>query len=341
MLLSNPYAIVGQVSQQNEDASLRNDTIVSKAMVVESAEGVDENFLGKVSAHDTLMQDTLSVLAVPAHQVETFWGEDSVEGCADFSAGIKGVLKKDSITGKVYVDKSVWGDRIAGESGPYVLRNDDLFSGAMLLLFVIGLLIAVHANRYFKTSFKHFFERKRQSTIFEEAEDAQMRGRSVLLFQASVAIGFLLFNYFQSDVVHTYDRITTLSLLGLNVALCYACVLLKIFVFNSVNRTLFTREQSRTWSEGFVLVLNCAGLLLMPVALLSLYSQISLTAQLYFVILLAFVCEIVLFYKSFRTFFGNGLGYLHLILYFCALEIAPYLVMWCISTNLNQILIDL
>ena len=41
MLLSNPYAIVGQVSQQNEDASLRNDTIVSKAMVVESTEGVD------------------------------------------------------------------------------------------------------------------------------------------------------------------------------------------------------------------------------------------------------------------------------------------------------------
>lgn len=287
-------------------------------------------------ATDTLVQ-TAEVKYQPAPIV---W-QDFVEGNVDNSLLGRSVFQKDSTSGKIYIDKSVWRDRIAGESQPYLLRADDGVAGALLLLFISCLMIAVYAKRYLGNTIKHFFEKKRHNTIFEDSDDAQMRGRSLLVLQAAVALGILLFNHFHADTLSSLERIPTLILLGANIAICYILLLGKIFIYNSVNRTLFSPEQRRSWHEGYVLILMCAGLLLMPVAILSLYSQIDVNTQLRFVILIGIFCEILLFYKTFRTFFNNGLGYLHLILYFCALEITPYLILWSISTYTNQIIIDL
>lgn len=285
--------------------------------------------------------DTLVQTAEVKYQPAPIVWQDFVEGNVDNSLLGRSVFQKDSTSGKIYIDKSVWRDRIAGESQPYLLRTDDGVAGALLLLFISCLMIAVYAKRYLGNTIKHFFEKKRHNTIFEDSDDAQMRGRSLLVLQAAVALGILLFNHFHADTLSSLERIPTLILLGANIAICYILLLGKIFIYNSVNRTLFSPEQRRSWHEGYVLILMCAGLLLMPVAILSLYSQIDVNTQLHFVILIGIFCEILLFYKTFRTFFNNGLGYLHLILYFCALEITPYLILWSISTYTNQIIIDL
>jgi hypothetical protein len=300
-----------------------------------SAQTDSTSFAAQV-ATDTLVQ-TAEVKYQPAPIV---W-QDFVDGNVDNSLLGRSVFQKDSTSGKIYIDKSVWRDRIAGESQPYLLRTDDGVAGALLLLFISCLMIAVYAKRYLGNTIKHFFEKKRHNTIFEDSDDAQMRGRSLLVLQAAVALGILLFNHFHADTLSSLERIPTLILLGANITICYTLLLGKIFIYNSVNRTLFSPEQRRSWHEGYVLILMCAGLLLMPVAILSLYSQIDVNTQLRFVILIGIFCEILLFYKTFRTFFNNGLGYLHLILYFCALEITPYLILWSISTYTNQIIIDL
>jgi hypothetical protein len=309
-----------QVSPTPEQTSVQTDSTSFAAQV----------------ATDTLVQ-TAEVKYQPAPIV---W-QDFVEGNVDNSLLGRSVFQKDSTSGKIYIDKTVWRDRIAGESQPYLLRTDDGVAGALLLLFISCLMIAVYAKRYLGNTIKHFFEKKRHNTIFEDSDDAQMRGRSLLVLQAAVALGILLFNHFHADTLSSLERIPTLILLGANIAICYTLLLGKIFIYNSVNRTLFSPEQRRSWHEGYVLILMCAGLLLMPVAILSLYSQIDVNTQLRFVILIGIFCEILLFYKTFRTFFNNGLGYLHLILYFCALEITPYLILWSISTYTNQIIIDL
>ncbi|MBQ2366431.1 MAG: DUF4271 domain-containing protein [Bacteroidaceae bacterium] len=285
--------------------------------------------------------DTLAQTAEVKYQPAPIVWQDFVDGNVDNSLLGRSIFQKDSTSGKIYIDKSVWRDRIAGESQPYLLRTDDGVAGALLLLFISCLMIAVYAKRYLGNTIKHFFEKKRHNTIFEDSDDAQMRGRSLLVLQAAVALGILLFNHFHADALSSLERIPTLILLGANIAICYILLLGKIFIYNSVNRTLFSPEQRRSWHEGYVLILMCAGLLLMPVAILSLYSQIDVNTQLRFVILIGIFCEILLFYKTFRTFFNNGLGYLHLILYFCALEITPYLILWSISTYTNQIIIDL
>ena len=309
-----------QVSPTPEQTSVQTDSTSFAAQV----------------ATDTLVQ-TAEVKYQPAPIV---W-QDFVDGNVDNSLLGRSVFQKDSTSGKIYIDKSVWRDRIAGESQPYLLRTDDGVAGALLLLFISCLMIAVYAKRYLGNTIKHFFEKKRHNTIFEDSDDAQMRGRSLLVLQAAVALGILLFNHFHADALSSLERIPTLILLGANIVICYILLLGKIFIYNSVNRTLFSPEQRRSWHEGYVLILMCAGLLLMPVAILSLYSQIDVNTQLRFVILIGIFCEILLFYKTFRTFFNNGLGYLHLILYFCALEITPYLILWSISTYTNQIIIDL
>ena len=332
---------VGKAKEQN--ATTSDSTAKSKVREKQvsptpeqtSVQTDSTSFAAQVTT-DTLAQTT-EVRYQPAPIV---W-QDFVEGHVDNDLLGRSVFQKDTTSGKIYVDKSVWGDRIAGESQPYLLRNDDGVIGALLLLFISCLMIAVYAKRYLGNTIKHFFEKKRHNTIFEDSDDAQMRGRSLLVLQAAVAVGILLFNHFHANTLSTLERIPTLILFGANIAICYVLFIGKIFIYNSVNRTLFSPEQRRSWNEGYVLILMCAGLLLMPVAILSLYSQIDVNTQLHFVILIGVFCEILLFYKTFRTFFNNGLGYLHLILYFCALEITPYLILWSISTYSNQIIIDL
>jgi hypothetical protein len=43
--------------------------------------------------------------------------------------------------------------------------------------------------------------------------------------------------------------------------------------------------------------------------------------------LLMAIIKMLLLYKCYRTFFNGAVGYLLIILYFCALEIVPYVLL--------------
>ena len=355
MFLSKKTVNPSLASQQNAEALSQGEKAVdTKSAAGENVNLGDENGVKEMaksqsalaSADSTSQQAQLSAdstcsVYIQKAETKSFDWSTSKPQNGDSCAWSKAFLQEDSAKDYRSLGTSVWGDRVAGDTHPYILRNDDLVSSTLLSLFVACLLLAVYAKRYISNTMKHFFERKRHNTIFEDSDDAQMQGKGLLMLQTAVAMGILMFNHFQSSSMHNYERGSVLALLGINIAVCYILLLVKFFVCDGVNRTLFATEQCRVWREGLLFVINCAGLLLMPIALLSIYSQINVNTQLYSVILIGLISEIVLFYKTFRTFFDNGLGYLHLILYFCALEIIPYFILWSISTYANQIIIDL
>lgn len=318
------------------------DKVASVAKVkkdkVVMAQQVGSDSLGHVQ-HDGA--DTLSTqidtLKMAIRTPKISW-EEIVAQNADSTAISNLGFGKDTVSGKIYVDKSVYNDRIAGEPNIYLLRNDDFVVSALLLLYVACLFVTTRANRYFVTAVKHFFERKRHNTIFEDSNDTQMQGRSLLIFQTAVAQGLLMNDYLQETMIHPDEKIPALVMLGLNIVICSLWVWGKLATYNCVNRAFFSADKRRAWMDGYLLLQMCYGLVLMPVAILSLYNHVESKVQVYFVILVSIIVEILLICKAFRTFFTHKLGYLHLILYFCALEIVPTILFWRISVYTNHLL---
>ena len=57
------------------------------------------------------------------------------------------------------------------------------------------------------------------------------------------------------------------------------------------------------------------------------------------ILLVVLFTKILLFYKCIRNFFSYLHGFLHLILYFCTLEIIPDLLLWKGIEYVNKVLI--
>ena len=82
------------------------------------------------------------------------------------------------------------------------------------------------------------------------------------------------------------------------------------------------------WLNTYFNVMIWLGLLLLPLVLLVVYFALSLQTAFYFIVVIIIFAKIALFYKCFVNFFGKIYGLVHLILYFCALEILPDLIVW-------------
>ena len=81
------------------------------------------------------------------------------------------------------------------------------------------------------------------------------------------------------------------------------------------------------------------GVLLFPVVLLIVYFDLKPDIAKTLVVIILCFAKILLFYKCIKNFFNHFHGCLHLILYFCTLEIIPDLLLWKGINYISHILI--
>lgn len=108
----------------------------------------------------------------------------------------------------------------------------------------------------------------------------------------------------------------------------FAAFSLRSAIYSLVNWTFLTAEQQLVWSRSFSLLNALSALALYPLALMYLFGSVS---GLFVILLASFVFifyEILLVYKLFANFLNKNSEYLLIILYLCAVEILPALVLW-------------
>ena len=221
-----------------------------------------------------------------------------------------------------------YGGRVAGESLPFCFRNDDVITGLLLLLLFVSTFIVSHGWNYLVSATGDFFQGKRHDTIFDTQDEKALHGGSILVLQTTVCMGLLAFGFLDDFYPQRLQADSPYVLLGCDIGVCIVWMALRLGLFHLVNSILFEREACRTWMNGMWLILMLCGLLLLPVTLLAIYFDLSLATQQSALILIGVVSEILLIYKSYITFFRHKGGILHLILYLCALEIIPLLLLW-------------
>lgn len=229
---------------------------------------------------------------------------------------------------------------LEAEPLPYLLRRDDWVTGLLLVCFFFLMIVVSGGKRYFRQQFRNFFFPMRSADEYSVVETgSEKRYMTFLVFQTSLVFGLLFFDYVQDAVDVFTGRFSPHLLLGVYASVCLLYFGVKRLLYGFVNWIFFDKIQRVKWNRSTALVIVLEGTVLFPLALITVYFDMPLrTVAVCFLSLLACL-KFLLFCKAFSIFFRDLHGFLHLIVYFCALEMMPLLVLWKILVYITDNLI--
>ncbi len=230
-------------------------------------------------------------------------------------------------------------DGMTGEPLPYLLRTDGMITGLVLLCLLLAFFVTVGKTKYLQSQLKSLVSLRERASMFDEGADVDLRYTLVLVFHACVQVGFCLYDYFSKAFPALFDHFSHGLLLVGFVGFSIIFVLLKWLLYGFVNAVFFPKGNNLIWSNVFFNVWAWCGFLLLPIVLLKVYFDLSSQISILFIGFIIIIAKITLFYRCYGNFFGKIYGWVHLILYFCALEILPDLLAWkgieIVSNNLT------
>lgn len=215
-----------------------------------------------------------------------------------------------------------------GESLPYQLRSDWMVNDVLLLCFILVSYVLSHGKRHLMEEFKNFFSSKERGSLFDDTTASDMRHTLVLIFQTCLLSGFCLFDYFFDHANAVFDGVPHQVVLVSSIAVFTVYFLLKWLVYSCVNLILFNKAKTLIWNNAYFNVIIWIGFLLFPLVLLIVFFDLSSQLSFIFAGIIVIISKFLLAYKCFKNFFNQLHHVLHFILYFCALEILPDLILW-------------
>lgn len=227
---------------------------------------------------------------------------------------------------------------MAAEPVTYRLSADDYVSSLLLVSFFIAALFIARNIRSLKEKVRNFLRPYASSYDPTQSTDTEIRGQAFLILQTCFTVAILFFDYTQWRLTEVFNQISPYILLGINTAIVLAYFVIKFLLYRFVNWVFFSRKQAHVWSEAYLLSVMLMDLALFVVAMLVVYFDLSLYATLSAVVLIVGAFKLMLLIKCKQIFFSYYLSIIHLILYFCTLELLPVLLLWKALVYFNEIL---
>lgn len=216
------------------------------------------------------------------------------------------------------------------EERPFQIWQDDAFCLLFLFCFLLLSYLKLHNGLNLGTQARTLLFSVRENTKENYVKTSIERSSVPMLnLICSFSIG-VLFYHFASTHGETTDPSIQhpLTTVGAVTAGTFCYFLLKGFLYRFVNTFFFNKTQCVEWKESLhfsekseaILFFLCAILIGTPYA-----QNLSYCAVL--ALLILFFIKGFLFYQGFRIFFRQTYCALHLILYLCAMEISPIMLL--------------
>ena len=222
---------------------------------------------------------------------------------------------------------------------PYSPRTDDAIALTLLACFFLSSIALARGKKFLSQQVKDFVLHRERTSIFDSSTAADMRYLLVLVVQTCVLSGITFFNYFHDTSPALMNSVSPLLLLGIYVGSCLAYFLLKWFLYMFIGWTFFDKNRTNIWLESYSTLIYYAGFALFPFVLFLVYFDLSLTNLLIIGTIILIFAKILMFYKWIKLFFHQFGALFLLILYFCALEILPCLLLYQGMIQINNILL--
>ena len=221
----------------------------------------------------------------------------------------------------------------------YSPRTDDAIALTLLACFFLSSIALARGKKFLSQQVKDFVLHRERTSIFDSSTAADVRYLLVLVLQTCVLSGITFLNYFHDTCPALMDHVSSLLLLGIYVGFCLAYFLLKWLLYMFLGWTFFDKNKTNIWLESYSALIYYVGFALFPFVLFLVYFDLSLTNLVIMGSIILIFTKILMFYKWIKLFFHQFSGLFLLILYFCALEIVPCLLLYQGMIQMNNILL--
>jgi hypothetical protein len=231
---------------------------------------------------------------------------------------------------------------VAGDPVPYSVRNDDLFTGLLLLCFILAMTAFAHSRRFVSRQLKNFFYPSHStdsSTLTETS--GEVRFQFFFVLQTCLLLAIAYFFYTTHYVADTFILNAQYQVIGIFFGVFLLFFMLKAGLYTIVNNVFFDSKKNLQWMKTLLFVISAEGVLLFPCVMLLTYFNLSMQSVLYYFVIVLFFVKLLTFYKCWTIFLHTNGVFLQIILYFCALEIIPLLSLWgVLGTIVNELKIN-
>ena len=221
----------------------------------------------------------------------------------------------------------------------YSPRTDDAIALTLLACFFLSSITLARGKKFLSQQVKDFVLHRERTSIFDSSTAADVRYLLVLVLQTCVLSGITFLNYFHDTCPALMDHVSSLLLLGIYVGFCLVYFLLKWLLYMFLGWMFFDKNKTNIWLESYSALIYYVGFALFPFVLFLVYFDLSLTNLVIIGSIILIFTKILMFYKWIKLFFHQFSGLFLLILYFCALEIVPCLLLYQGMIQMNNILL--
>lgn len=222
---------------------------------------------------------------------------------------------------------------------PYTPRLDDALALILLACFCLSAYVLGRSRKFLALLGKSLILHRERTSLFATSTASDLRYLVLLILQACVVAGICLFAVHIQRQPQLVTHIHPHRLAALYVAICLLTFAVRWVIYSLLAWIYFDKSQSALWFEAYSTLMYFLGLTAFPLALLAIYFGLSLPVILIWAAILVVSAEILTFLKWTKLFCANSYGLLPTVLYFCALEIAPYLVLHEGVRQLNEYLV--
>lgn len=234
---------------------------------------------------------------------------------------------------------TVWLVGTEGISIPYSPRMDDAVAAILLGCFFLSAYVLSRSRKFLLQLVKDFLLHRERTSIFATSTAADMRYLLLLILQTCVLSGVFFFDYFNDIRPDLVIHIPPFLLLSIYIGICLTYLFVKWLVYSFLGWIFFDGSRVSLWLESYSTLLYYLGLALFPFVLFIVYFDLPLQITVIVGLILLVFTKILMLYKWIKLFCNNLYGYFLLILYFCALEIVPCIMLYVGMVQLNDYLI--
>ena len=217
---------------------------------------------------------------------------------------------------------------VAGNPVPHTVQSDNLLTGLLLFSFLFAVMAIAKVKGFIARQFKSIVYSYRSDSADVRGTSAEVQFELFLMLLSALFIALLYYFYTLRYIGNSFILSSQYYLILIYFGIAIAYFLLKILLYSVVNNTFFGGKKSRQWMNSFLFVTSVGSVLFFPAVMMVAYSNISVENIIIYFVFALVIVKLLTIYQCYIIFFHSNVVKLQIILYFCALEIVPLLVLW-------------
>lgn len=219
-------------------------------------------------------------------------------------------------------------ERVEGIPLPYLPSHDN----SLLVILMVCLLITVVAlsrNGKYLIQLAHNFTRLRQrSLMLTEQTMGDERSLLLLTMQSLLIVATMMFYLAKESHPDLTASYHTLVWIGLYFAITLCYFLTKSVLYRFIGWIFFDKKKTSLWMDSYSTLIYYFSLLLFPILLFAMVLNLSASHSFVFTLIFLSISKILMIYRWIKLFCENLYGVFLIIVYFCALEVLPCILLY-------------